>query len=255
MSLVFNDTSTFRGIIQEYENECGFKQGDVSGNTPRLKRATAAANLALDDFTELAIRASGTFQWDDQNHVDGDGDPDYPIITADLTAGQRDYPLTQDGAGNLILEFFKVLVADSSGTFHEVTPVDVQSQKDTNTFWDGQNATGSPSKYDKSYAGLFFDVVPSYTRAGGIKAYINREAAYFTYDATTRKPGFPGIFHRYIPLKMAEAYARRKGLKNLSEIQTAIAVMEANIKAHFARRTRDERKRFTNNQSGNNSNR
>ncbi len=234
------------GIIQEYEDEVGFKPGEVSGNTIRMRKAVAQANLGLDDFTVLALTAGGTFQYDDVNHVDGDGDPDYPIVTADLVQGQQDYPIYEDGNGNMLLEFFKVMVANEDGTFVELTPRDMQSERCIpGGFLSGATAQGRPTQYDKSYNGIFFDVPPSYSRTGGIKALVNRTSSYFTTADTSKKPGIPGTFHRYIVLKMAIAYGRRKTLKHLADLRAELAGMETDIKAHYARRARDERKRIT----------
>lgn len=240
MSLVFSDTSTYKGIVQGYEKEIGANRGDVSGDTTRLKELTADVNLALDDFWTVALPASGTWQLDDSNQTD------YPIITTNLVANQRDYSFTTDQTGNLILEIFKVMVADSSGTYKEIFPVDVQSQDETSGFYDGKNSTGNPIRYDKTANGIFLDPIPSYNYSGGLKVYINREPSYFTYTDTTKKPGVPGIFHKYFYLKPAMEYARRNNLANYASIAAEVLKMEGGgnidgtIPAYFSSRTRDE---------------
>lgn len=238
MSLVFNDTTNYRGLVQVYEDEIGANRGDVSGNTEKLKKVTADINLALDDFTEMAIRSSGTWQWDDTNQTD------YPIITTSLVSGRRDYTFTTDESGNLILDIYKVMVADSGGRFTEIRPVDVQSQRDTEGFWDGANTGGTPDKYDKTANGIFLDPIPNYNYTNGLKAYINREASYFTTADTTKKPGVPGIFHKYLALRPAQDYARRNSLDNHDRIQGEVLRMEQEIQAYFAFRPRDEKPRL-----------
>lgn len=244
MSLVFNDTVTQKGIIQTYEKEAGYNAGDVSGNTTLLKSVTADINLALDDFVEMAIKSSGTWQFDDSNYSD------YPIISTDLISGQRDYSFTADEDGNLVLEIFKVLVADPSGVYNEITPIDVQSQSDTSGFYDGRNQTGIPTEYDKTANAIFLNSIPNYNMRlveegkSGLKAYVNREAMYFTYTDTSRKPGVPGIFHKYFALRPAMDKARRGTLSTYPGLSIEVAKMEANIKEYFSRRTQDERARL-----------
>lgn len=236
MSKVFNDTTNLKGLVQEYELEIS-NEGLVSSNTTRLKQFAAAVNSALDDFTALAIQSSGTWQWDDSSHAD------FPIITTNLVSGQRDYTFTTDEQGNIILDIYKVLVADSSGVFHEIKAVDAQSQTDTNGFWDGRNTTGLPTRYDKTANGIFLDAIPNYNATNGLKVYINREASYFSHTDTTKRPGVPGIFHRYFVLRPAEDYARRNNLANYQAIRAERIEMEREIEEYFSMRPKDEARR------------
>lgn len=243
--LQFNDTTTYRGIVQTYERECGFDHGDISGSTTKLKDFTADANLWLDRFTMLAIRSSGRWQWDDSNHTD------YPIITTNLVANQRDYPFTTDEGGNLILDIYRVLVADDNGDYREVSPIDAQTADDTTTFWDGNNTTGVPTRYDKTANGIFLDPIPSYNETNGLKIYINREASYFVYTDTTKKPGIPGLFHRYLAIGPASEHARRNVLTNRGELQSEVLRMEEDIQRYFSERPRDEPVRLSVGQDSN----
>lgn len=242
MSLSFSDTSTRKGIVQTYEKEIGGNVGDISSDTNALKDFTAEANLALDDFFVLAIKASGTWQIDDSNHTN------YPIITNDLVANQRDYTFTVDGSTNLILDIYKVAVKDQSGVFHEIDPIDQQTANNnslnTDSFIDGREATGTPTRYDKTANGFFLDPVPNYNSTGGLKVYINREASYFTYLDTSKKPGVPGIFHEYFAIKPALKYARRKNLASFNRLEAAVMKMEKEIGEYFNSRQRDVKRRM-----------
>lgn len=243
MSVQFNDTSTYKGLVQLYEKEIGATRGFISGNTDRLKEFTADCNLALDDFTSLAINSSGIWQWDDSNQTD------YPIITANLVASQRDYSFTTDGSGNYILDVYKVLAKDSSGTFHELQPVDVnqpyKANDDTSTFTSGANTTGTPTRYDKLANGLFLDPIPSYNSTGGLKMYVNREASYFTSSDTTKKAGIPGIYHKYLYLVPALDYARRHSLAGHDRILQQILLVKEDLKLNLALRDKSVKKRLS----------
>jgi hypothetical protein len=239
MSLSFSDTTNYKGVIQEIERELSFNPGDISSNAIKLKEFTAGVNLAFDDFIALAFKSNGTWQFDDSNHTD------YPIINTNLVASQRDYTFTTDEGGNLILDIFKVAVKDPSGIYQDVDPVDTQSQEGMQSFYDGINTTGTPTRYDKTANGIFLDVIPSYNSTNGLKVYINREPSYFTYTDTTKKPGVPGDLHRYFVLKPAYDYARRKNLAIRDSLQIELMRFEEKIKERFSERTRDERRRLT----------
>lgn len=240
MSLVFSDTSTFKGIIQIYEKEIGANRGDVSGDSNRLKEVTADVNLALDEYLSIAFKASGTWQFDDSNHTD------YPIITANLVDGQRDYSFTVDGNSNLILDIHRVLILPSATAtlYSEVYPRDVQSGE-ISGISENNLVEGVPYTYDKTANGIFFDPIPSYNATSGLKIYINREGSYFTSSDTTKKPGVPGNHHKYFAIKPAMEYARIKGLSSYVGLRDEVLRMEKQIEEDFTRRERDVRKIMT----------
>ena len=184
MSLVFNDTTNFRGIVQGYEEEIGADVGFISGNTQRLKQLTASVNKALDDFTALALQAGGTWGWDDSNQTD------YPIIRTNIVSAQRDYTFTTDESGNLILDIYRVRVSDSGGTYRDINPVDLQTSGQL-AYTD--TAKGVPTAYDKTANGILFKEIPNYNYTNGLEVYINREGSYFTYTRNPRSL-FPAHF-------------------------------------------------------------
>ena len=236
MSLPFSDTSTFKGIIQEIERNLDMSQGDISGDSALLKHFTALVNLTLDDFTDLAIKSSGRWQFDDSNQTD------YPIIMTNLVSGQRDYSFTTDATGNLILDIYRVFAKNSaSGVYEEIFPIDAQSDADTVGFTDGQNLTGVPYHYDKTANGIFLDPVPSYSATSGLKVYINRESTYFTTADTTKKPGVPGDLHEYFALKPAYKYSRNKRQANTASLANDVERMEKRIMDYYTVRAKDDR--------------
>jgi hypothetical protein len=74
------------------------------------------------------------------------------------------------------------------------------------------------------------------------------------YTDTTKKPGCPGIFHKYFYLKPALAEARRKGLPNLARLEAEVLKMEGDesrgitgtIQNYFSRRAKDDTTIMTN---------
>lgn len=249
MSLPINDPNSRKSLVRLYEREIGADAGFISANTNRYADFVADVNIAMDEFVSLAIRSSGTWQFDDSNHGD------FPIIESDLISAQRDYTFTTDEQGNLILDIYRVFVKDTSGVYQEIKAVDQQSQKDTQAFWDGRNQTGTPTKYDKTANGILFDIIPNYNwRFGtegeyGVKVMINREALYFSTSDTTRKPGVPGDLHSFFYIKLAYDYARRNNLASLPRLEVEYYKFIGNsndendygvIGARFSGRIKDE---------------
>ena len=235
MSNVFSNTTTKAGILQAIERYTKLGDAGITGNTTRLAEFTAEVNLALDDVYATVFEVGGTWQFDDSNHTK------YPIITTTITSGQRDYPFTTDEQGNLILDIYKVLIADSDGNFREIEPADQQSNAPTG-FTDGQNTTGLPTWYDKTANGIFLEPIPNYTRAASLKVFINREGSYFVTTDTTKKPGFAGLFHEILALKPAYKYAMINQLNNKDDLAREIFKMEDRIKNYYKAREKDVQK-------------
>jgi hypothetical protein len=202
-----------------------------------LADKTADINLALDYVLGVIFKADGTWQFDDSNHSD------YPIITTNLIAGQRDYSFTTDETGNLILDIYKVLVMQPDGSYKEIKPVDAQSQ-DVQGFYNGLNQQGIPTQYDKTANGIFLDSIPSYSKDNGVKIYINRETTYFTTSDTTKKAGFAGIFHEFLALRPSYQYATRNSLPNYKVFEAQMLKMEDDIKKYYSKREKDVRKKL-----------
>ena len=242
MSIPFNATATKKGLVQFYELEIGANYGDVTDNATKFLTFAAYCNLALDDFNDIALKASGKWQHDDSNHTD------YPIITTNLVSGQRDYAFTTDENSNLILDIYKVLVADADGNFREIKSVDQQTPDGNNdntvSFLDGQNTSGTPSRYDLTANAIFLDVIPNYNYTNGLKVLINREGSYFTSSDTTKKPGVPGIYHKYFYLKPAREYARINSLASFNRLDAEVQNLELDIENYYNSRQKGVARRL-----------
>lgn len=257
MSTSYNDTVGKKGLIQLIERNCGFSDGEISGNATLLALFTADINIALDKALSIIFKSAGKWQFDDNNQTD------YPFITTNIVSGQRDYSFTTDGSGNIILDIYRVMVAGSTGVYKEIYPVDQESrnvnsgilgaqsgtlfggsQTNTDSFIDGRNTSGTPYRYDLTANGIFLDPVPNYSYATGLKVFINREASYFNTGDTTKKPGFAGLFHEYLALRPSYQYAYRKSLTNVKALQNEMLTMEAEITSYYAARERGVPKRM-----------
>jgi hypothetical protein len=227
MSLQFSDSVNKSGIVEMIDTTVKTN----SASYP-LTEKTRDINLALDRVFALIFQVGGTWQFDDSNH------DDYPIITRSLQSGKRDYPFTEDENGNLILDIYKVMIADQNGLYFEVLPVDQQTNPPI-TMIDGQNVSGQPFFYDKTANGIFLDPIPNYTVANGIKVFINRTASYFTTADATKKPGFNGLFHEYLVLRPSYQYAYRNSLPNMNVLKAEMQEMENEIMDSYKKREKD----------------
>ena len=171
MALQFSDTTNYNGLVQKYEREIGVGRTTVSGNTDLLKEFTVDCNLALDDYFNMAVEASGRWQLDDYNHTD------YAIIYTNLVSGQQDYPFIKDANDNIIKDIYRVAILPSATAtlYQEIYPVDAQSDNNVGYFVADNTATGVPAAYDKTANGIFLDSIPSYSVTNGLKIYVNRE--------------------------------------------------------------------------------
>lgn len=249
MSLQLSDTSTYRGIAQIYEKECGFSRGYITGDTDRLKEFVADVNLAMDDLQNIAVKTAGGWQPGDSNHTK------YSILFMDIVSGQADYPFTVDEQGNLITDVYRIAVAGPDGIYKEVKPVDQQlrnlNNRNTDNFLSGSSITGVPTEVDKTDNAFFFKPTPNYSLADGIKFLANREASYFTYEDTSKKPGVPGDLHRWFAIKPACDYARRNTLKTYPALFTEVEEFKKKIAETYATRERDVVRRLSANVENN----
>lgn len=236
MSIQFSNTTTKNGIIQIIERTLGFNDGDISGNATLLAQFTGDINLALDKAFSIIFESDGYWQFDDSNHTD------YPIITTNLVSGQRDYSFTTDANSNLILEIFKVLVANSAGTFNEIVPVDVSTGA-PRSYTDGADVVGIPNTYDKLANAIFLDPIPNYNATNGLKVYINREASYFLTTDTTKKAGFSQN-QEYLAIRPSYQYASRKSLPNVVSLEKEMLRLEEGLASYYSKRARDEQKQL-----------
>ncbi len=248
MSRVFSNTTKKDGLVQQYERHTLQGDGAVSGDTTKLAMFTADANLAHDKFLILAIKAAGKWQVDDTNLYETDGVTlrRYPFVTIDIASGQKDYPFTTDGEGNLILDIYKVFLRTATtAPYLELDPVDLQSDEGITSMIDGLETQGVPTAYDKTQGSIILNYVPNFNCDAGLKMFINREGSYFLSSDTTKKPGYPGLLHDYFFIEPAWRYAALNGLKNFGWLDGELKRLEKDIEQTFSKRARDERSIMT----------
>jgi len=208
MSLKFYQPTDKSGIV-----DLIYSNTNADSTKYPLKEVTRDVNLALDRAVELAIKSSGNAIFDDSNHTK------QPIIYFNLVSGQRDYSAVTDEQGNLILDYYRIMVASEDGIYYDLEKINQQG-KNANTLGmvDGQNITGKPSKYAQTGTSIFLDAIPDYSYTKGIKCFINREGLHFSVPtvnvADDTMPGIDGRLHEYLAVRPTTYYAHRKNLNN-----------------------------------------
>lgn len=228
---------TYTQTIKRIEDTCGFNRGDISGNTERKEKFTDAINVAQDEvWSTIFNKVNKHWQADDIYHEK------YPIITLDVTLGQRDYSFTTDEQGNLIIDIYKVMLTDGDGNVHEIPQVDQQEKNADKNFYSSE--TGLPTSYDITANGIFFNIIPNFTVEDGIEIYINRTAMLFTTSDTTKKAGFSPLYHEYLVLKPSYEYARDNGLTNAEQLKRDMNEMRIEIETFYGNRGKDINRAF-----------
>lgn len=197
---------------------------------------TANVNRALDKVVSAILGSDGKWEWDDTNYVD------LPIGTTNLVANQQDYSFD-----NEYLILTRLEVKDSNGEWKQLNPIDGnrnESRYDTSeSLSEYLETAGIPKYYDKIASSVFLYPKPSYNSTGGLKAYFQRKADYFTVSDTTKEPGFAKHLHRFLSLSAAYDFALANGLSKLNVIKQELIDIESDIKKFYSYRPRDE-KRF-----------
>jgi len=237
--MVFSDTSTQQGIVQEIDFLC-----NSDGNSYPINDKTRNVNRAYDKVVSRIFEADGRWEFDDQNATD------LPIATTDLIANQQDYSFDSNF---LIVQ--RVEVQDQNGNWTAMAPF---SQADivrggipgyipSQSLTDFLSQPGIPQYYDKVANSIFLYPKPSYSQSASLKVYFQRNVNYFVPTDTTKTPGFANMFHRILSMEAALDYARAKNLdiglphgkipnSFVSELQT----MYSDLQDYYSRKAKDE---------------
>jgi hypothetical protein len=231
----FSNTTNRSGLIQDCEDITGKGATGISGTASVLQSFTRWINERYLEITGFIISCDGRWQWDDSNQTD------LPIATTNLVSAQRDYTVivgspstTQDW-----LEVEKVEVKDSNGDWYFINPID---KNNINQPLDEVYETdGSPVYYDFEGTSIKLYPATDYASTGGLKIYFKRAPLLFATDATTKKPGFASIFHKYLSLGASFDYCISNDMKRANNLKVLMAEIKADIKKFYSKRSKFEK--------------
>lgn len=238
MSMVFSNTTDRTGLVELLE-DLTTTQSSTTSSYP-LKTKTRDINNAFANYNMIAQRSAGSWESDDTNQTD------YPIITTNLVSGQQDYSFTIDQQGNQILDIYRVEVANNSGIFSQVMPLDEVNMNGI-SLTEFMKTAGQVTFYRKTANGIFLYAPTNYNYANGLKIYYARTPTYFLSTDTTKKPGIPDMFHEYLALRPAYFYALQKGLPQAAALGNQVLEYEGSerlgitgkIGDYYANRSKD----------------
>jgi hypothetical protein len=222
--MVFNDSTTSQGIVQDTDFLCG-----TDRNTYPLAQIVRSSNRAMDKATAIIFKSNARFQWGDDNNTN------LSVAQTDLMTGQNDYSLTVE---QLVIE--KIRIKDNGGGWITLKKLDI-TDPDMERLMLGTPANGTPVGYDLKDNSIIFYPTPNYTSALGVEIFTQRPSSYFTASDTTKAPGFASIFHRYVSLNNKFDYEFAKG-KDTSKTKQEILEMEKNMETFYANRNVADKK-------------
>lgn len=228
--MVFSDTSTKLGLIQDCEQLIFSNYADISGNADRLYDFTARINRAYDKLATIIMSVDGRWQFDDTNYTD------FPVGSTALVANQQDYTLDVE-----FLDIVKVLVLDQSGNKILLESLDINDPVGK-MYLTSATSSSIPRFYDKTGGTIMLYPAASYAKAAGLIVHYRRKASYFAYTDTTKAVGVPAIFHRYLSLEASLDYAISKQMNGKNDLAERMKEMTASIEEWYSKRSKDEQK-------------
>jgi hypothetical protein len=228
--MIFSDTTTKLGLIQDCEMNIFGNYGDISSNSDRLYDFTARLNRAYDKVATMIMSLDGRWSWDDTNYTDS------PIGSTNLVSGQKDYGIDVE-----FMDIQKVIVLDSNGNKSVIYPYDIKDQGANFLLekMDSDN-TGIPTRYLKRGGSIYLDPIPNYSYSAGLIIYYQRKPSYFTYTDTTKSVGIPSTLHRWLSLEASFDYAISKQLSLKNDIKFQLDDIRNLASEFYNKRTKDE---------------
>ena len=216
--MVFSDTTTYQGIIQEVDFYC-----DTSNVNYTLLDKVRSANRAMDEATAIIVGVDGKADWVDSNLTT------LPIDTTSLVSGQNDYAFDSDHL------FIKQLrVKDNAGNWNVLNAVT------NNEVIANSTATGTPTMYSILGYSYLLSPTPNYSSSNGIEILFQQKGSYFTNADTIKEPGFASHLHRFIVWCMCVDWFTK--INNQNKLAIALnkkAEYTDMIKKHYSRRDKD----------------
>ena len=229
--MVFNDTSTKLGLIQDCEFWTGLGLSQISGQTNVLAEFVRLINAEYQKATTIIIDAMDDFDFDDSNKTD------YPIYTTDLTANRQDYLFPQSLK---MLQVKRVEAKMDGSNWYRVNPMDINEDGyATDTASIAYSFAAAKPYYDVQYNALWLYPIPATTVTSGLKIWISREVTEFTASSTTTEPGFDEPFHRMLSIGASMAWCIAKGRPQKGDLMALYTDYEKRLREYYGSKDKD----------------
>lgn len=228
--MVFSDTSTNQGLLQETDFLVG-----TNSTTYTTNDKTRNINRSLDKVAFIIQSADAKWDWEDTNNTD------LPIGSTDIVAGQQDYSID-----TTFLKIKSVFYTDENGSISELR---YEESKERILELDSRD-TGIPTAYTIVGNSILLDCFPTKgtVEDADIKltVYFARNISYFAVSDTTKVAGFNPQFHRYLSFSAAYDYAIAKGKDIANVLRNEMVAMEKSIKEFYSGRQQIKNKNINN---------
>jgi len=172
--------------IEEIIDDLKFVTGQDSLTNAR---AIKLLNYAKDNYSYIALTASGRWKFDDYTHTNDLDEVTYPIATSTISPIYDGIPLE---TGFLAINQVQVYV---NGRWQTVQPIDTRDNKHE-VLGTTYASSGTPMYYDYDAHSLF--VYPKPATSTPIKILYSRAGKHFTESDLTQYTGIPSIHDEYL---------------------------------------------------------
>lgn len=223
--------------LSELDSYITFKTNDSTSSFTAAQRL-ASINKYYHKTQTMILQSSDGWQYDDTNKTD------YPILTANLVAGQQDYTLPTS-----TLKIKRLEVKLDGTNWKRARAFDISGiaggSDDTSV---AASFSESDPHYDVNSGSLFLYPEPESNVEGGLKIWIARQVDTFTsgqYTTGTLEPGFDDQFHIMLALGAAYDYLSSKPGLNATPIWQELQDYELRLRQHYGKKNEDEQLSIT----------
>lgn len=230
--MVFSDTTTKTGLIQDCEMLVFNEYGKISGNANLLYNFTNLINRQYDKAVSIIIEKDGRWQYDDTSFGTR------AVATTNLVSGQANYTLDASQ-----LKLIMVRLKDQSGNWNLLVPFNIT---DPEAFYyvreQNPAVTGDPHWYEKQGDQLILYPTPNYSQSASLELTVQRIPNYFSHTDAAQTPGLAPIFHRILSIGAALDYAVVNSLAHKNDLAQLYQDERDRMIGFYSMRNRDEQK-------------
>lgn len=233
--MVFNDTTTKNGLIQDCESWLfGSDYGVISSNPTLLDKFTSLLNYGVDRTSVKILENDGKWQYDDNNHTD------FPEATTDLSDNNRNYILSKTF---MKIEGFECL--DKSGNYYPLTKIDKEEIRRMGfSISEFMETAGVPQYYDVDGDTVTLFPAPatgSVTMTDGLKVLYQRPSSYFVSTDTDKEVGVASPFTDMPSLYACQKYAKQNSMRDKArELDAEVLKRENELETLISNRWKDQ---------------
>jgi hypothetical protein len=232
--MVFSNTTTKAGIVQEIERLCDLGQTYISGDATRLAEHTATINRVNHRVWHTIFMATGNWKYDDGGHTD------QPYATANLVEDRIAYALPTD-----LLSVERIEVKDDNGQWFRLNPL--TEERIPGAIDEFNDVSSLPVYYTLVNNTIKLYPASDFSQDASLKIYFSRDSVDFLTTDTTKTPGFASPYHEILPIKAAIEWYKVKQPQSptLPILIQDDLKLEQSLKEYYGKRFKDYKPRIS----------